>query len=325
MKLQSNFIFRLIAAAMLVQFSLMPSDVTARIPIAHSLRGFPLALDQHPVKIPFEISEGGHIFLRVGVNGSEPLLFGLDSGMEGTTIGQQLAATLKLKLRGGMQAAGGGEGTVDFALAGNISFSLPGIKFVLREVGVIPLEFPSPIPGQSIAGFLGYDFISRYVVEIDYAARTLNLYNPRSYRYRGRGEIIPIRMMDNNPNIPVRVVLPGLAPLVGMFVIDSGADTDMVFYSPYVNKHKLLNSTQETIEANALGIGGTSKIRIGHATNVQIGRAVINNPVVHFSQAKNGDNASTIGAGFIGGKLLRQFKTVIFDQYRHRLILEPNG
>jgi hypothetical protein len=325
MKLQSNLMRRLIAAAIVVQSILTPAYGTTRIVNAHSLRGFPLALAQHPVKTPFEISEGGHIFLRVSVNGSEPLWFGLDSGMEQTTIGQQLAATLKLKLRGGMQATGGGEGTVDFALARNISFNLPGIKFVLREVGVIPLEFPSPISGQSIAGFLGYDFISRYVVEIDYAARTLNLYSPRSYRYRGRGEIIPVRMMDNNPNIPVKVVLPGLAPLVGMFVIDSGADTDLVFYSPFVNKHKLLNSTQETNEATASGIGGTSKIRIGHASHVQIGRAIIRNPVVHFSQAENGDDASTLGAGVIGGKLLRQFKTVIFDQYRHRLILEPNG
>jgi hypothetical protein len=153
----------------------------------------------------------------------------------------------------------------------------------------------------------------------------MNLYNPRGYRYRGRGEIIPVRMMDNNPNVAVKVALPGLAPLVGMFVIDSGADTDLSFYSPFVNKHKLLKSTQETKEAFTLGIGGTSKIRIGHATNVQIGRAVINNPVVEFSQAKSGDDTSTIGAGVIGGKLLRQFKTVIFDQYRHRLILEPNA
>jgi hypothetical protein len=325
MKLQSNFMFRLIAAAILALSLWIPSSAAAQIPAAHSLRGFRLALAQHPVKIPFEISEGGHIFLRVGVNGSGPLWFGLDSGMEGTTIGRQLAAKLKLKLRGGMQATGGGEGTVDFALARNISFSLPGIKFVLREVGVIPLEFPSPISGQSLAGFLGYDFISRYVVEIDYAAHTLNLYNPRSYRYRGHGEIIPISMLDNNPYISVRVALPGLAPLKGMFVIDSGAANDLLFNSPFVTKHKLLNSAQETTEASSLGIGGTSKIRIGHATSVQFGKTIITRPGVQFSQATKGDDASTIGAGAIGGKLLRQFKTVIFDQYRHRLILEPNA
>jgi hypothetical protein len=130
-------------------------------------------------------------------------------------------------------------------------------------------------------------------------------------------------MMDNNPYIPVKVVLPGLKPVNGMFMIDSGADTDIEFYSPFVKRYKLLDSTQETTEASTLGIGGASKIRIGHATNIQIGRTIIANPVVQFSQATRGDDARTIGAGIIGGKLLRQFKTVIFDPARRRIIFEP--
>lgn len=273
--------------------------------------------------IHFEISDKGHIFVRVRVNGSEPLWFGLDSGAEQTLISQQQAKTLNLKLRGGMQAAGSGEGTADFALARDISFSLSGVNFTLKEVGVVPLEFTSPVPGQAVGGLLGYDFVSRFVVEIDYTAHLINLYRPRGYRYRGRGEIIPIRMMDNNPHIPVKVALPGLKPVSGMFLVDSGAGTDIEFYSPFVKRHKLLDSDQETTEASTLGIGGASRIRVGHATNVQIGRSVIANPVVHFSQAAKGDDAGTIGAGIVGGRLLRQFKTVIFDPSRRRIIFEP--
>lgn len=282
-----------------------------------------LVQGQRAFSIPFEISGKGHIFVRASVNGSEPLWFGLDSGTEQTLISQQQAKALRLKIRGGMQAAGSGEGTVDFALARNVSFSLSDVNFTLAEVGVLPLEFASPVPGQPVGGLLGYDFIRRFVVEIDYADHVLKLHSPRGYRYRGHGEIIPIRMMDNNPHIPVKVLLPGLKPVSGMFLIDSGADTDIEFYSPFVKRYKLLDSTQETTEASTVGIGGTSKIRIGYATNVQIGRAVITNPVVHFSQATRGDDAGTIGAGIIGGKLLRQFKTVIFDSSRHRIIFEP--
>lgn len=296
-----------------------PPAVADSAPELHFVRG------QRAVSIPFEISGKGHIFLRVRINGSEPLWFGLDSGTEQTLISQQQAKTLNLKLQGGMQAAGSGEDTVDFALARNVSFSLSGVDFTLPEVGVLALEFASPVPGQAVGGLLGYDFIRRFVVEIDYTARVINLYRPRSYRYRGRGEIIPIRMMDNNPYIPVKVVLPGLRPVRGMFLIDSGADTDIAFYSPFVKRYKLLDSTQETTEASTLGIGGASKVRIGRATNVQIGRTIIANPVVEFSQATRGDDATTIGAGIIGGKLLRQFKTVIFDPSRHRIIFVPTA
>ena len=131
-------------------------------------------------------------------------------------------------------------------------------------------------------------------------------------------------MLDNYPAIQATVSLPGLAPISTMFEIDTGANIDIFFYSSFVKKHKLLNSKQETTEAATLGIGGTSKIRIGRADNIRLGRTVIANPRVHFSQATKGDSASTFSAGHLGNGVFRQFKKVIFDQRRRRLILEPN-
>ena len=291
----------------------------------NSDREFRLARGQRALNIPFEITDGGHIFLRVRVNNSEPLWFGLDSGAEQTLISTRQAQALKLKLYGEAQATGGGEKTVDFSSAKNVSFDVSGLNFKLKEVGVLPLDFASPVAGTALAGILGYDFISRFVVEIDYPNKIINLYHPRSYRYRGRGDIVPIKMLDNNPYIAAKVRLPGLAPVSGMFLIDSGANTDIFFNSPFVEKHKLLTSSQETTEAQTEAIGGTNKIRIGYATGIQIGKAVILKPVAHFSLATQGTDASDIGAGFIGGKLLRQFKVVIIDQARHRLILEPSA
>ena len=252
-----------------------------------------------------------------------PLWFGFDSGAEQTLISSKQARALGLKLRGGLKATGGGEEEVDFSLTENVRFEMPGLQFVLKEVGVLPLEFPSPVAGEPVGGLLGYDFISRFVVEVDYAARVINLYHPRKFRYHGNGQAVAVRMLDNNPHVSAKVTLPGLAPVVAMFLIDSGASTDIFFYGPFVARHKLLESSQQTTEAQAEGIGGRSKIRIGSARSIELGRTVIENPVVHFSQAVKGESAGTVGAGFIGGKLLRRFRVVIYDQTRGRMILEP--
>lgn len=324
MKFHGNPLFRLSLLAIVVLSIYSTSNGNPPALVNDSASASLLAKGEQRVSIPFEITERGHILLSVRVNGSEPMWFGFDSGTEQTLVSQRQAAALKLKLQGEMQAAGTGEETVDFALAKNVSFTLSGVNFVLREIGVLPLEFSSSDSSHVISGLIGYDFVRRFVVEIDYAAHVMNLYSPRSYRYRGRGESVPIRMMDNNPHVSVKIVLPGLAPVKGMFVIDSGSGTDVEFYSPFVKAHRLLDSAQEMTEASTEGIGGISRIRIGRAINLQIGSLVIQNPVVHFSMAMKGDNASTIGAGVIGGKLLRQFKKVIFDQTRRRLILEPD-
>jgi hypothetical protein len=130
-------------------------------------------------------------------------------------------------------------------------------------------------------------------------------------------------MLDNYPAITATVHSPGLPPIAAMFEIDTGADGGIFFYNPFVKKHKLLNSAQDTTAAEALGIGGTSKIRIGRAISIRFGRTVIANPIVHFSLATKGDSASTFSAGHIGNSIFRQFQVVTFDQTRRRLILIP--
>ena len=277
-----------------------------------------------PQTIPLEISSDGHIFLRVRINDSEPLLFGLDSGFEQSAITTKQAKALKLELYGETQVTGGGESTEDFSFIRDVSFDLSGVKFKLKEIGVLALDLPAPVPDETIGGILGYDFISRFVVELDFAHQVINLFNPREFRYRGRGSILSVKMLDNNPAVQATVTLPGLAPVTGMFVLDTGAGNDIFFHSPFVKKHKLLASKQETTEAKTLGIGGTSKIRIGRATSIRFGRIVINNPRAHFSLATKGDSATTFSAGHIGNGIFRQFKLVIFDQPRRRLILVPN-
>jgi Aspartyl protease len=322
MKPLGGFVFRrlaLIVSALLLAPSLTGdarAQVVKSLPASRSIKA------QRPSRIPFKLTDGGHVLVRVSVNGSEPLWFGVDSGNEQTLISQRQAAALNLKFHSAGQAAGSGETTVDFALVKNVSFNLSGVKFVLGEIGVLPLELASR-SGPQIVGLLGYDFISRFVVEIDYDAHVMTLYRPGGYRYHGRGAIIPVRMIDNNPHVRVRVLLPGLAPITEMFAIDSGGGgTDLEFYSPFVRKRKLLDSTQQTTEAAVEGIGGTSGVRIGKATSLRIGRVVIQNPVVHFSMAAQGANAGDIGAGVIGASLLRRFKKVIYDQTRRRMILE---
>jgi hypothetical protein len=322
MNYDCKFLFRLLALAISALLLVSPLSGHALALVVKSLPAQPSAKAQSPSRIPFELTDGGHVLVRVRVNGSEPLWFGVDSGNEQTLINRRQAEALKLKLQDETQAVGAGEGVVDFALSKNVSFNLSGVKFVLGEIGVLPLELSSR-SGPMIVGLLGYDFISRFVVEIDYEARVMTLYHPKGYLYHGRGEIIPVRMMDNNPHVRVRVALPGLAPFTEMFAIDSGGGgTDLEFYSPFVRKRKLLDSTQQMVEASVEGIGGTSGVRIGKATNLRIGRLVIQNPVVFFSTASQGANAGDIGAGVIGSSLLRRFKRVIYDQTRHRMILE---
>src|ERR1700759_4425446 len=58
-------------------------------------------------QVPIELV-GNEIFLRVRVNGSEPLWFGLDTGAGSTVLNTTAAEALGLKLEGSHQSRGAG-------------------------------------------------------------------------------------------------------------------------------------------------------------------------------------------------------------------------
>jgi hypothetical protein len=94
--------------------------------------------------------------------------------------------------------------------------------------------------------------------------------------------------------------------------------------TPFVESHKLLATAPKTIQTNSGGVGGTAKMLIGRVKNVRLGRLVIDRPIAHFSQATEGDYASSKYDGLIGDRILGRFR-VIVDYSRGQMILEPTS
>lgn len=285
-----------------------------------SVSNFRFDSGQSAVKIPFELYNK-LIFIRTRVNGSPPLWFLLDSGAEISVIKESSARTLGLEFegKGNISAAGG---SVDFLNVKNVTFSLPGADILNPKVVSFPLETFEPILGRTADGILGADLFNRFVVEIDYANQTINLFDPGIYHYSGKGTVLPMTVKENSLFVQVFVTQKGVDTIQGVFQIDTGSDSTIVLNGPFARAHKLVEPTN-TIESNGLGAGGTSRSLVGRVERIEIGRFVMKNPVVRFSQDENGDLASGDYSGIIGGELLRRFR-VIVDNSNGRLILESN-
>jgi hypothetical protein len=64
---------------------------------------------------------------------------------------------------------------------------------------------------------LGGSFMNRYVVELDYEKNLMRLYDPRDYRYDGRGEAFPISFADNIPYVNLKITFPNGKSIGGDF------------------------------------------------------------------------------------------------------------
>jgi hypothetical protein len=345
MKLKFAFTIRLILLVSLMMniVSLTMSSAAVVRPSAPDVR---FASGKSALRIPFRL-HNNLIYLQVSVNNSKPLWFILDTGAS-YIVDTRQARALGLQLGPPGLTGGVGEGKVEVSTTGDITFRLPGVTLSGQTVAVLLMEsveectnritadsrgaiVPKPKSAgeserQVIDGVLGHQLFTRFVVEIDYARQYINLYEPRGYKYSGGGEIIPLEIADRHIFVRSQITLPGRAPLMGRFMIDTGAATALVLNSPFIKTNNLIPVTQPAIPFTGCGIGGDTRMLISTVGGLRLGSLNIVNPVTMFSQSVNGVLASSDFDGLIGSGILRHYK-LVFDYSRRRMILEtvPKG
>ena len=279
--------------------------------------------DRAALRIPFELY-ANVILLRARVNNSRPLWFLLDTGAAGSLIDSRHARTLGLKRLGDADINGMG-GSVKGSYYGGATFELPGVRLFDRKVVGMPLGPLFARFGRRVDGIIGYDLFKLCVVEVDYAAKTINLYDPRSYEYKGAGEVVPFTVRDGTPFARVRLVVEGGAAVEGDFEVDTGSDGPLKVNRPFAEKHKILELLPDvSASKTGAGAGGETAYVESRVKEVGLGRFTFPNPVVTFSRDAEGEGTNADSAGQLGGEIFRRFK-VIFDYARGRMILEPNA
>jgi len=280
---------------------------------------------QKGVVIPFQLVNKT-IFVQVTV-ARTPLWFVLDTGDKYAVIDLATAKSLGLELGDQVPVGGGGKDTVMGNLLKNSEFSVSGLKNFAQPLFIaVPLEELAKVSGHQFAGILGFDFIGKFVVDIDYLKQEITLHDKATYEYHGNGEILPITFnASGHPVIHAQVIGDKGSPVDGTFVFDIGSGATLIMNTPFVEKERFLLSGRPTVHwLEGLGFGGGIEGSVGRIRGFKLGRFLVKNPVAVFSKARNGPFASDDTQGNIGAAILEKFE-VILDYNQNRIILEPNA
>jgi hypothetical protein len=278
--------------------------------------------DPHVASIPFDYS-GRHVWLRASVNGGAPADFIFDTGASVTVIDSGFAARNRLETQGKIQSQGAGAtGGATFSRLATLRVaSADGDGVEIKDVQVAVLSINrdlAPFFWRECAGVIGYDFISRFVVRVDYDHHRLTLTDPTTFRYSGGGEAIPFTLAGTMPAI--RMTLDGR--YTGEFRVDVGSSSTVDLHAPFVRQNRLDDPGRTALEVTGGGFGGTFSSRLTRMKTLEIGKFSWPRPIVSFSGAMAGALASEDYAGNIGNQILERF-TCTFD-YDHRVLyLEP--
>jgi predicted aspartyl protease len=256
---------------------------------------------------------------RVHVNGVGPLDFLVDTGSIFDLLDTERAEELGIASEGEFAAGGAGEATMTTGTATGVRLGVGDLELPPQNVEVAPINAAiGRNEGRRLDGLLGYDFFSRFPVELDYAAGTL------AVGRAPRGSDVSIRLIRRHPFVRGAFELGGRR-FEHDFLVDTGFRSGLVLASPVVRGDNLVEVAGRTIEATTgAGIGGPTIERVGRATRFELGPFVLEDVIVNLSQARAGTLADQGFGGIIGSEILRRFAAT-FDYPESRLLLEPNA
>jgi predicted aspartyl protease len=274
--------------------------------------------------MPFELTQN-HIYVRGSVNGKDPTWFLIDTGADFSVIETSHAAKIGLETKGAIEARGSGEGSVDAGIVESARLQLGELNLLLEAMFTAPF---TPIwlrEGRAIEGIVGYNVLGHFVVEFDYAGRTLRLHDPRHFTPPSDADAVPITFDGNVPAIVVAVSLPDGRRVEPRLILDTGARGAVTLSRPFIEKHGIREAAGPMVRGPlGLGVGGASTSDIGRIAEIQLGPHVVKSPVTSFSLDRKGAGGSPDVDGIIGGEILRRF-TVWVDYPGKRVLLRPNG
>lgn len=273
-------------------------------------------------RLPFDY-RARHVWLKASVNGGPPQDFLFDTGASVTVLDSSWAAENGVRTAGRMQAAGAGAaGGAAFATLASLRIaSATGDGIEVPNVKVAALDVNpafEPLLWRRMAGVIGYDVISRFVVTIDYDDSVLVLHDPATWKYGGREKPLPMVMNGTVPALTA--VLDGTEE--ALYRLDVGSSSTVDVHAPFARKHRLETRMKRTLEVEGVGFGGSFSSELGRLGSMSVGPYEWDDPIVSLSHATEGAFASEDFAGNIGNRVLERFR-VTFDYARRHVYLEP--
>jgi len=267
--------------------------------------------------LPFRLINN-HIIVDARIDGKGPFPFLVDTGGH-DILTPATIRTLGLRPIGATPSFGAGEqaNTSGYVRVARIDAG----GAVLTDQTIITLDFSPPaVEGLTLGGMIGVEFFQRFVVRIDYGAKTITFIDPRRFDAREReaaGTGMPFDFYEHMPQ--VAGTIDGRP---ARFDIDTGSRSDVTFTRPFVEKAGLRAAYPNGVTiTDGWGVGGPARSYVVRSRSLTLGGVIVDRPIAALSAAKAGSFADEGSDGNIGSGLLKRF-VVTFDYPNRRLYLQ---
>ncbi len=273
-------------------------------------------------RFPFMQLSGGIVIVKAQVDDSpDSLNFVFDTGSGGISLDSATASALKLSLKMSDKTIRGiaGMRTVEFAY--NHALKLPGLLTEHLDFHINDYDLLTSVYGIKIDGIIGYSFLRRYIVMIDYDKQMLDVYRPGTMKYPRGGYILK---PDFSTLAMQHASVEDERSIYGKFIFDTGAGLCFLLSKDFVDDSLFIKNKRKYYATQAEGLGGKKQMEITVIKSVKIGPYKFRKVPIHIFEDDFNVTSYPLLGGLIGNDIMRRFN-VILNYPERSIYIKPNN
>jgi predicted aspartyl protease len=260
-------------------------------------------------EIPFRTFTGGVIAVQARLDSAGELLtFILDTGCGGISLDSSTCERLKLPLVQSDTTVSGIAGQKKVPFLFNRKLHLPGLTVDKLNFYVNDYSTLAAVYGERIDGIIGYSFLSRFIVNINFDTARIKIFTPGKMRYNNAGIILhpyinylpvqPLTVKDKNK-------------VMFNFYMDTGAGLCFLMSEKFASDSNIVLSKRRPVITQAEGLGGKTKMQLTVVKSVQLGPYRFKNVPTYLYDDKMNITAYPFTGGLLGNDIMRRFNITL--------------
>ncbi len=271
---------------------------------------------------PFKQYSGGVMVVQARLNDlPDTLNFILDTGSGGISLDSATCSRFQIPVLQTDTIVTGMGSLRKARFAFNQRLQLPGLEEKGLDFHINNYELLTSVYGEKIDGIIGYSFLRRHIVKINFDSLMIDVYRPGEFRYPREGTLLRPAFTS----LPIQPLsLRDRRKIQFNFYFDTGAGLCFLMSEAFAGDSAVMKSNRKMIPTQAEGMGGKLQLNLTVVKMLQIGPYKFRHvPTYIFRDEYNVTSYPHVG-GLIGNDLLRRFN-LILNYPQREIHLQPNS
>jgi len=272
-------------------------------------------------QFPFEKFLSGIVIIKAQLAPyKDTLNFILDTGSGGISLDSTTCIRLGVesRLTDTFAMGVGGKRKVRFTFDRTLKlggYNVDSLNFHLNDYSLL-----SAIYDVRIDGIIGYSFLKRYIVAIDYDAMIVKVYAKGKFNYPAKGFVFrtPITSIPSE-----NVSVSDARKIAGDFYLDSGAGLDLLFSRQFVADSNVFLPRRKPLVASVEGVMGREDMSLTVVKHFSFGPYKFRHVPVYIYPDGNNVLRYPQQLGLVGSGILSRFN-LILNFPENEIHVKPN-